>query len=277
MSNNDNSFGYFKILAFFLFDKFANFLAMLFCVGMMLFFSSKNIYAVIVKESMTDIVYMSYTAVTEPMENIVKRVMGVKNYIAAINENYELKFENNTLKNELQRLQVEANETKRLKELLNYQDTQQTDSVTVRVISSSSDAQSKILNINAGSRSGIKVGQVVVNKDGIIGKIVSVNEHSASIMSIFDTNSKIPVVFLESRTKCVAVGKELNDEFLDTLYLPKENAVIEEEGAITSGEGNIFPYGLKVGTIHKEGDKIYIKAAVKWNAVEFAQVILTKE
>jgi rod shape-determining protein MreC len=126
--------------------------------------------------------------------------------------------------------------------------------------------------INAGERDGVRKNQIVINQQGVVGRIIETGEKTARILLLTDLNSKIPVITSESRERCIAAGD--NSEVIKILYLPGDNKVKVGEQVFTSGDGDMFPADLQVGTIYAMTDKaFYIKPSVEWSRLGYVQVV----
>ena len=55
--------------------------------------------------------------------------------------------------------------------------------------------------INRGSKSGIKKGMPVLDKDFLVGRVVETNYLSSKVLLLTDLNSRIPVTFGEESFK----------------------------------------------------------------------------
>lgn len=273
-SKSDNSILYFVSLCRFILHKLSTSLAILSCIIFIPLFNSNNDFSMGIKSSSVRFVQEIYSKVTYPVFMMGKLYSGTKNYVSILKYSSVVIEENEELKKELQKLQVEASETKKLKELLKVQDTTVVDAVTVRVIANTFDSHAKTFNVNAGRDNGLKPGQILVNDDGLIGKIIDATNSTAKVLAVIDPNSKIPAIFSSSRMKSLVSGTSLSNDILKPSFVPKELVIENGEPVLTSGEGDLIPYGLLVGhAYYDENGKIYIKSAVNWNEVEYAKVL----
>lgn len=120
--------------------------------------------------------------------------------------------------------------------------------ITTQVVSYRFDQFGMKLMLNTGSDNGIAEGDIVMNSEGIIGKVHRVSDHSSNITLWSNTNFKVPVLLLESGIRCIAKGTQSNN-FMELVYLPEDIYPITGEIAVTSGEGGSIPFGIKVGNV----------------------------
>ncbi len=148
--------------------------------------------------------------------------------------------------------------------------------ITAQVIASSGGAFSHSLMINAGSKHGIEVGQAVVTHRGLVGRVVEVGKESSRVLLVTDFNIRVPAVLESTRARTIVAGN--NSKLMDALYLPKNEKVSIGDRVVSSFEGGIFPPNIVIGRIVSiNGQSVKIKSLVKWNRLEFVQVIQQKD
>lgn len=103
--------------------------------------------------------------------------------------------------------------------------------------------------INKGSAEGIKSDMVIIGRGKtLIGKIVNVNHHSAEVRTILDTQSRISVFTLYTKTPGLIRGLGSSVSF--DLISKSKNPQIGEP-IISSGTDGGWPKGLIIGDIKK--------------------------
>jgi rod shape-determining protein MreC len=112
-------------------------------------------------------------------------------------------------------------------------------------------ARNRVL-IDAGTREGVHVGQVVIDAHGVMGQIVEVLPHTSVALLITDANHSIPVVDERSGLRGVAHGSGAPDRLIVS-DIPLSADVKVGDRISTSGLGGRFPAGFPVGTITRVG------------------------
>ena len=121
--------------------------------------------------------------------------------------------------------------------------------ISAKVISNSTNKRNNFLMINKGSLHGIEnyMGVIIGNK--IVGLVVSVSPHFSWIMSMLNKDSRIPGKFKKN-------NQLVNVEWNGGSYrkgqvkeIPKHVVIVKGDTIITSGNSDIFPEGLLIGTI----------------------------
>jgi len=100
--------------------------------------------------------------------------------------------------------------------------------------------------IDAGSASGIKVGQPAVHQGSLIGRVISVRDNSAIIRTIVSKESRIQAWISESREKGLLIG-DGSAAYLGDIT---QGISVTPGGVVeTSGLGGTLPQGLVIGQI----------------------------
>ena len=110
-------------------------------------------------------------------------------------ENYELRTAGRELNEQLTQAELDEQTLNQLRELaqsLNYASYDDSyEKVTADVIATDGSNIFNIFTINAGSDDGITAGSVVVNEDGLIGKVTTVGKDWSKVLSIVDANDSV--------------------------------------------------------------------------------------
>ena len=121
------------------------------------------------------------------------------------------------------------------------------------VISYSSGAMSSGFTINRGSLYGIKQGDAVITKEGLVGYVSEVGVNYSQVVEIIDRIAKVACVVSRTRETVVAEGNfELSGEGLLRLSYLKNGTDIQKGDLVeTSGYGGMYPKGLAVGRVRE--------------------------
>ena len=106
------------------------------------------------------------------------------------------------------------------------------------------------LLVNRGGSSGVFKSQPVVTGEGVIGQVFRTGPFSAEIILITDAEHALPVQVLRSGVRTIALGTGRSTS-LDLPYVPQNYDVKVGDVLVTSGLGQVFPYGLPVGRVTK--------------------------
>jgi rod shape-determining protein MreC len=118
-----------------------------------------------------------------------------------------------------------------------------------KVINNSIHLSQNYLTINKGSKHGIKEGMGVFNEDGVVGRVKSVTNNFASIISLLHTellvSSKVKSSEVFGTTKWDAVDSKR----AKMLYVPRHVAIKVGDEIVTSGYNAVFPEGIPIGRV----------------------------
>jgi rod shape-determining protein MreC len=121
--------------------------------------------------------------------------------------------------------------------------------ISAKVISNTVHKRNNFLMINKGSRHGIENHMGVIIGNTIVGQVVNVSPHFSWIMSLLNKDSRISGKFIKN-------NQLVNIEWAGGNYrkglvkdIPKHIDILIGDTIITSGNSDIFPEGLMIGTI----------------------------
>ena len=118
------------------------------------------------------------------------------------------------------------------------------------VISVEVSALRQRLLINRGGRSGVYKSQPVITGEGVLGQVFRTGPFSSEIILITDAEHALPVTVLRSGVRTIAVGTGRSTA-LELPYVPQNYDVKVGDLLVTSGLGQVFPYGLPVARVTK--------------------------
>ena len=166
------------------------------------------------------------------------------------------KEENQNLKEELEKLRsfyIKSlnihQENKDLREMLQFVSSKSANFKVAQIIGRSRPLFNQKIFIDAGEDRGLKEGEIVTGKRGVIGRVAEVYENKSHIFLLNDAISRIPVITSQVRTKGILAGN--GSGMMEILYLPKNHNIQVGEMIFTSGDGDTLPPGLLAGVVSK--------------------------
>ncbi len=115
----------------------------------------------------------------------------------------------------------------------------------VRIIKYS-DSQTEVI-LNKGLESRIKVNDILILDESLVGIIIESNQGYARGRLIIASDSKVPVVLVESKTKGFVFGT--NSSTLNLKEVPNNVELSILSNIVSAGTDGIVPYGLLIGQI----------------------------
>lgn len=152
---------------------------------------------------------------------------------------------------------------------------------TARVINNSVSAANNYVTINRGADDGIEKNMAVLSGSGIVGKVVHVSSHFASILSVLSVKQEI-----NARLKDGTIGHtSWNDEQPDVLFMndvPQQIKVKRGDSVFTTSY-SYFPQDVLIGTVIKtEPVKknsmqiLYLKSSTNFRNLQYVYVVENK-
>ncbi len=183
--------------------------------------------------------------------NISDELSSAFSFWYANKENKLLKEEIATLKREIVGLQLDASELAELRELknaLNYKTINTTyNYATANVIAMDNSDIFNIFTINVGLNDGVEFNSIVVNGDGLIGRVFNVGDNWAKVISVIDESNSVS--FRVSRdVNILGVLSGDGNGSLNGYMLDSKATVIHGDVLITSGLGD-YPVGIIIGNV----------------------------
>lgn len=255
--------------------------------------------------------YLKYGLIDYPLTSI-------KNFSSDFANLWKVKDENDTLREELsmttnyQALYENAQrENEELRELLNMNESLTGfNRISAKVIGRDSTYWNDQVTLNVGANDGIEENMVVMNSQGVIGKIWKVQDSTSvvKLLTCEDKNNKVAVRInlgndAEESGDGESDGEDQDQEqaqdsegqassvegileSYDTneqayvVSLLDDQAVEEGMQVVTSGKGGIYPSGLFVGTVKKVetldnqlGQVIYVEPVSNFQYFDYVTVI----
>ena len=130
--------------------------------------------------------------------------------------------------------------------------------------------------INIGSKDGIKNGSAAVDGLGLVGRISGVGQKVARVLFITDISSAIPIKIKRSNQKGLMIGDNSPWPLLE--FVEEKGLINIGDRVITSGDGNVFPSDILIGTILIDNKKkLRVKPVANFESLEFLRILNTKK
>lgn len=182
---------------------------------------------------------------------------GILQFRSILKENEELKDQISDLNREIIQIKMteaELAELQNLSNILGYENvTPYYTYLTADVVAMDGSNWFNLFTINAGTKDGVYKDAVVINGDGLIGRVLETGSDWAKVISVIDESNSVSFkIFRDMQLLGILSGDgkgSLKGYMVDT-----EAAVIEGDILITSGMG-MYPEGIPIGKVKK----------VEWN------------
>jgi len=208
-----------------------------------------------------------------------------KNYFAlrgAARENEALKQRNLELETQLQQVQAIAARTHALEELLGMSQSMPQPTLAARVIAGDPSPGSLTITIDRGADDGVRADMAVIGPRGVVGRVINRPlPHAAQVQLLTGRNAGAAIVFKNAQAGGFARGGA-GDPPLLVDWVPNAADVKVGDVALTSGQDNLFPRGLVVGTVasaerHAGVWTVRLQPAVDFSHIDIVLVVLARE
>ena len=165
-------------------------------------------------------------------------------------QNAELLRQQLLMSERLQRFEHLRQENERLRALLGSPVHMDARKMVAEVMEVASDPFHQYVVLNHGSRSGVFIGQPVVDAQGVVGQVIDVSELTSRVLLLSDVSHGLPVRVTRNDVRLVANGTGELDE-IELRHVAKSTDVKVGDLLVTSGLGNRFPEGYPVARVMK--------------------------
>lgn len=122
--------------------------------------------------------------------------------------------------------------------------------------------------IDKGLNDGIEPDMGVICDNGVVGKVVNVSSHFASVMSMLNSYSVVSCRFVDNQYIANVVWNNLNYRYGLVKDIPSHLNIYKGDTVVTSGYSNMFPPDILIGTIEEydyDGNEMFSKAKLKFS------------
>ncbi|MDX1282610.1 rod shape-determining protein MreC [Shewanella colwelliana] len=180
-------------------------------------------------------------------------------------QNKELLRQQLLMSERLQRFEHLRQENDRLRGLLGSPVHMDAKKVVAEVMEVASDPYRHYVVLNHGARSGVFVGQPVVDAHGVVGQVVEISELTSRVLLLSDVTHAIPVRITRNDVRLMAQGTGELDE-LELRHVAKSTDIRVGDLLVSSGLGKRFPEGYPVArimSVDKDDGQSYAKVTAQ--------------
>jgi len=168
-------------------------------------------------------------------------------------DNVRLQVENNTLTLENARLAEAAIAAQQGAKLAAAQRALPYRTITAPVIARDPSGVLKTIVIGAGTDQGLRVDQIVLSEQGVVGRVSEAGSNYAKVILVTDSSSSVSALVQTSRASGIVRG-----QYGDTLvmeWILQSDPVKRGDVIVTAGLGlgnelrSLYPKGLVIGTV----------------------------
>lgn len=176
------------------------------------------------------------------------------------NEIEKLKEENANIRNELIKNTMQKNdidELNKLKKALNFvTDENANKFISAEIVAKNNGNYYKTFTISAGKSNNIRQDSIVVNGDGLIGRVYQVSDNYSKAISIIDNTSPVSFEIMGRNDDTGMLSQDIRiadieDETLIKGYMFDANSKVKIGEIITTSGLGLYPAGIPIGTVEQ--------------------------
>ena len=173
-------------------------------------------------------------------------------------ENEQLQEELANMNQDIRDAQTYKSENERLRQLQNLTEKHTDyDLEIANVVSWGGSGYGSTMTISQGSSVELETGMCAITESGqVVGILTEVGTNWATVTTILDTTSEIGAYIFGSGYSCIAQGDFtlMKEGKLKASYLSSSATIRNSDQLLTSGDGDIYPPGLVIGSVTDVGD-----------------------
>lgn len=117
-----------------------------------------------------------------------------------------------------------------------------------QIIGTDTNPLKQVVVLNKGENDGVKIGQTVIDENGILGQIINTYPNTSRLLLITDEQQSVSVLIARTGQRAMVSGNGRLDMLsLDYIFKTADVAIGDE--LISSGLGDRIPAGYKVGVV----------------------------
>jgi len=147
--------------------------------------------------------------------------------------------------------------------------------ISAKVISNSVQFRNNYFMLDKGYRAGIKKDMGVVTMDGVVGIIIDVSENYSSGISLLHKDSRISGRIKKNDQLVNISWDGWNYRLGDISHIPTHVNLLPGDTILTSGNSQIFPEGLMIGTVEyveDEMENLFKKGKLRYS-IDYNQIV----
>jgi len=200
----------------------------------------------------------SLTPVQDQFTSMLRGTRGLIGHFAEVDallaENEDLQQQLGGLLSENNQLRENKQEVMRLRAMLDFKAANpQYELIGATVIARGPSNWYSTLILNRGATVGVAKNMVVITPEGLLGRVVTVSKDTAEVLLITDREGPAGAMVLiqENRIPGMVEGMGDGSDTLIMKHIAYDAPVEEGQYVVTSGLGEIFPKGIRIGTVQK--------------------------
>lgn len=171
-----------------------------------------------------------------------------------IKQNGQLRRANQELQTRAMQADAQARENEQLRQLLGWEKDSPWKLRLASVIARDPANWWHVIQIDAGSREGLRPDMPVLTPEGLVGRVTTVSPTSSQVVLIGSPDCKVAALVEKTGDTGVIIGgsSPLDKTLVTLSYLSSNSNLKPGQRVVTWGEGKIFPKGIVIGLVAED-------------------------
>ncbi len=209
--------------------------------------------------------------VSKPFQLFNDSLIYINEIKLAKQQNVELSKENKRLNEELNKKNFLLLENHRLKNLLKIPEINYVKKIVARILIDAYKDAGSLIYIDVGKKDGLKINDAVFNEKGLLGRIIELGQNSSKVLTIFDENSVVPVVSIDTKKSFFLQGA---NERLVLKHIEKKFDLKHGEIIVSTDAAGYFQEGIKIGRVVKTLNEVFVMPFAKKTDSIYVNVLI---
>ena len=201
------------------------------------------------------------TSVLRPVqEGVMVLVRPVVDGVSSVGDVFNTASENRELRERVEVLEQRRRtmidlerENDELRRLLDMAESRDVDTIAARVVALAPSTFEWTVTLDVGSDDGVRRGMPVIDRDGLVGRVVQVGSRASRVLLAIDPNFSAAARLAGNGEIGPIDGR--GGEPMTFRPLDPDVAIEVDDEVVTSAyQGGMFPAGLPIGTVSDVGD-----------------------
>lgn len=162
-------------------------------------------------------------------------------------ENLRLRQQTAALQGELHRYREAYLEQQRLRAMLGFRSLAFPHAVPAEVLGVDPSLWAEAITINKGAEHNLQKDTAIVAHQGLVGHVIELAPRYATVLLLTDRRSAVDALVQRTRARGIVFGK--SQDQLAFRYVSVREAIEVGDEIISSGLGDIYPKGIRIGTV----------------------------
>lgn len=211
--------------------------------------------------------------------SIISTSQNIREYFSLRDINQALAVENAALRKKVDQRNQMLSQLD-LREIIDTAIINRFDYLSAKVINNTTRNYKNFITIDKGKSNGLEPGMAAISDAGVVGKVKSVSEHYAVLISLLNIDNQVSSKIKRTGHFGTVQWDGTDARIIDLKYIPRHVQLEVGDTIVTSGYNAIFPEGVLIGVVkdvklNEEAQFHTIKVAVAqdFGKLAFVEVI----